>query len=219
LKLAYKARRLNTRSYSASSARISSAALAITNIGPALIGQLLDELRQQRVVAGGEAAYAYHVHVVVYGLAGYLGGGLEERREVHVEAHVGEAGGDDFGAAVVAVLAHFGDEHARAAAFAGGKILGGLPGLGKVGVIGHALLSRIDAGQEVIVGVNKYLAPEGEAPLEVLQIDNDAVRESQVARLQKIRAERNETAVQAALAALTAAAKGKTEAAIEAFES
>jgi methylmalonyl-CoA mutase len=63
--------------------------------------------------------------------------------------------------------------------------------------------SRIDAGQEVIVGVNKYLAPEGEAPLEVLQIDNDAVRESQVARLKKIRAERDEAAVQAALKAAT----------------
>jgi methylmalonyl-CoA mutase len=66
--------------------------------------------------------------------------------------------------------------------------------------------SRIDAGQEVIVGVNKYLAPEGEAPLEVLQIDNDAVRESQVARLKQIKAERDELAVQAALKALTAAA-------------
>jgi methylmalonyl-CoA mutase len=79
--------------------------------------------------------------------------------------------------------------------------------------------SRIDAGQEVIVGVNKYLAPEGDAPLDVLQIDNDAVRESQVARLQKIRAERDEAAVQAALAALTEAAKSKTEAAIAASES
>jgi methylmalonyl-CoA mutase len=66
--------------------------------------------------------------------------------------------------------------------------------------------SRIDAGQEVIVGVNKYLAPEGDAPLDVLQIDNDAVRESQVARLKKIRAERDEAAVQTALAALTAGA-------------
>ncbi|MBJ6142588.1 methylmalonyl-CoA mutase [Hymenobacter sp. BT559] len=79
--------------------------------------------------------------------------------------------------------------------------------------------SRIDAGQEVIVGVNKYPAPEGEAPLEVLQIDNDAVRESQVARLQKIRAKRDEAAVQAALAALTEAAKDKTGATAEASES
>ena len=78
--------------------------------------------------------------------------------------------------------------------------------------------SRIDSGQEVIVGVNKYPAPEGETPLEVLQIDNDAVRESQVARLKKIRAERDEAAVQAALGALTDAAKSKTEAAIAASE-
>ena len=68
--------------------------------------------------------------------------------------------------------------------------------------------SRIDTGQEVIVGVNKFLAPEGEEPLEVLQIDNDAVRESQVARLRDVRAGRNNAAVQAALAALTQAAKG-----------
>jgi methylmalonyl-CoA mutase len=66
--------------------------------------------------------------------------------------------------------------------------------------------SRIDTGQEVIVGVNKYLAPEGEAPIDVLQIDNDAVRESQVARLKQIRATRDNDAVQAALAAITACA-------------
>ncbi len=63
--------------------------------------------------------------------------------------------------------------------------------------------SRIDTGQEVIVGVNKYLAPEGDAPIDVLQIDNDAVRESQVARLKQMRATRDNTAVQAALAAIT----------------
>ena len=65
---------------------------------------------------------------------------MEEGRQVHVEAHVGEGGGDDFGAAVVAILAHLGHEHTGAAAFAGGKILGGAAGLGKVGVIAHALL-------------------------------------------------------------------------------
>ena len=66
--------------------------------------------------------------------------------------------------------------------------------------------ARIDTGQEVIVGVNKYPAPEGEAPLDVLLIDNDAVRESQVARLRRVKAERDDAAVQAALAALKAAA-------------
>lgn len=63
--------------------------------------------------------------------------------------------------------------------------------------------SRIDTGQEVIVGVNKYLAPEGEAPIDVLQIDNDAVRESQVARLKQIRSTRDNDAVQTALKAIT----------------
>ena len=66
--------------------------------------------------------------------------------------------------------------------------------------------SRIDSGQEVIVGVNKYPAPAGEAPLDVLLIDNDAVRESQVARLKQIRATRDDAAVRTALAAITACA-------------
>ena len=68
--------------------------------------------------------------------------------------------------------------------------------------------SSIDTGQEVIVGVNKFLAPEGDAPIDVLQIDNDAVRESQVARLKQVRASRDNAAVQAALAAITACAVG-----------
>ena len=71
--------------------------------------------------------------------------------------------------------------------------------------------SRIDTGQEVIVGVNKYPAPEGEEPLEVLQIDNDAVRESQVARLRQVRAERDDAAVRTALIALTQAATAKDQ--------
>ncbi|KGM32809.1 methylmalonyl-CoA mutase [Inquilinus limosus] len=66
--------------------------------------------------------------------------------------------------------------------------------------------ARIDRGEQVIVGVNKY-APEKPDHVEVLAIDNSAVRESQVARLRKIRAERDEAACRAALAALTAAAR------------
>jgi methylmalonyl-CoA mutase len=66
--------------------------------------------------------------------------------------------------------------------------------------------ARIDRGEEVIVGVNKYqLAQEPE--IDVLDIDNTAVRESQVARLQRIRASRDPAAHQAALDALVAAAK------------
>jgi len=66
--------------------------------------------------------------------------------------------------------------------------------------------ARIDSGKEIIVGVNKY-RPSEEQEIEVLDIDNDAVRESQVARLKQIRATRDEAAVQAALKALTEAAR------------
>jgi methylmalonyl-CoA mutase len=69
--------------------------------------------------------------------------------------------------------------------------------------------ARIDSGQDVIVGVNKYKLKE-EAAIDTLDVDNHAVRDSQVARLKSIRASRNNAAVQAALDALTAAAKDKT---------
>ncbi len=62
--------------------------------------------------------------------------------------------------------------------------------------------ARIDSGQDVIVGVNKYRLKTQE-PVDILQIDNVAVREGQIARLRQIRATRDEARVQAALAALT----------------
>jgi methylmalonyl-CoA mutase len=66
--------------------------------------------------------------------------------------------------------------------------------------------ARIDSGQDVIVGVNKYrLAVEDK--IDTLVIDNVAVRENQVARLAAIRASRDQAAVQAALDALTACAE------------
>jgi len=66
--------------------------------------------------------------------------------------------------------------------------------------------ARIDRGEEVIVGVNKYQLDE-EPDVEILDIDNTAVRESQVAQLQKIRSERDTDVCQQALDALTDAAK------------
>lgn len=66
--------------------------------------------------------------------------------------------------------------------------------------------ARIDRGLDVIVGVNKYKLKE-ESQIEVLDIDNTAVREAQIARLKKLRAERDETACQAALAAITKVAE------------
>ena len=67
--------------------------------------------------------------------------------------------------------------------------------------------ARVDKGEDVIVGVNKYRLAE-EAHLDTLDIDNHAVRDAQIARLKKMRASRDEAKCQAALRALTAGAKG-----------
>ena len=72
----------------------------------------------ERLVAGGLAGHADDVDVVLDGVAGRLGRRLEQRADVDVEAEVGEGGGDDLGAPVVAVLAHLDHEHAGPAALA-----------------------------------------------------------------------------------------------------
>ena len=66
--------------------------------------------------------------------------------------------------------------------------------------------ARIDAGRDVIVGVNKYRLAK-EDPIEIREVDNVRVREGQIARLMQIRATRDTAKVQAALAALTEAAR------------
>ncbi len=66
--------------------------------------------------------------------------------------------------------------------------------------------ARIDSGKDVIVGVNKYKLAK-EDPIDILDIDNHKVREQQIERLNAIKASRDNAAVQAALAALTAAAE------------
>ena len=67
--------------------------------------------------------------------------------------------------------------------------------------------AAIDAGEETIVGVNKY-QPSEQEPLDILSIDNTEVRAAQIARLQQLRSERDEGAVRSALAALTEGARG-----------
>jgi methylmalonyl-CoA mutase len=78
--------------------------------------------------------------------------------------------------------------------------------------------AMIDRGDEVVVGVNKYKL-EKEDTIDILEVDNQKVRESQIARLEKMRAERDEEACQAALAELTRRANeggNLLEAAVEA---
>lgn len=67
--------------------------------------------------------------------------------------------------------------------------------------------ARIDTGQQVVVGVNKF-RPENDVAPDVLKVDNSAVRAAQIAKLERLRAERDEAKTQAALDALTEGAKG-----------
>ncbi len=66
--------------------------------------------------------------------------------------------------------------------------------------------ARIDSKRDTIVGVNKYRLAK-EDPLEILEVDNTAVREAQINRLRQLRAERNEQEVLAALSAISKAAE------------
>ncbi|WP_457609868.1 methylmalonyl-CoA mutase [Lutibacter sp.] len=66
--------------------------------------------------------------------------------------------------------------------------------------------ARIDSNQDIIVGVNKFKLLQ-EDPLQILEVDNDAVRNSQIIRLNELKASRNKTAVNEALQNLTTCAK------------
>ena len=70
--------------------------------------------------------------------------------------------------------------------------------------------ARVDRGEEVVVGVNKYNLDK-EDEIDTLEVDNTAVRKSQIARLEKVRATRDEEKCMAALKALTKGAEGKKE--------
>ena len=68
--------------------------------------------------------------------------------------------------------------------------------------------ARIDSGKQTIVGVNKYRLDK-EAPIDILEVDNTAVRKQQIARLNELKANRDEAAVQKALDAITECVKTK----------
>lgn len=67
--------------------------------------------------------------------------------------------------------------------------------------------ARIDTGKQTIVGVNKFLVSD-DAEVNFLKVDNKSVREKQIAKLERLRGERDEAACQAALKALTEGARG-----------
>jgi len=66
--------------------------------------------------------------------------------------------------------------------------------------------ARIDSGKQTIVGVNRY-RPEADAEIDVLKVDNTSVRNQQIAKLERLRAERDEAAVKHALDALQSCAE------------
>ena len=99
-------------------------------------------------------------------------------------------------------------EHIREVEELGGMtkaIEAGLPKL-RIEEAAARTQARIDSGQQTIVGINKYRL-EKEDLLDVLKVDNSAVREAQVARLRELRAERDEAALTPKLEALTKCAE------------
>jgi len=105
-------------------------------------------------------------------------------------------------------IAHKAWEHIREIESLGGMakaIESGLPKM-RIEEAAARVQAKIDSGVQTIVGTNKYRL-EKEYPLEILEVDNSAVRDAQVKRLEKLRAERNETECRAALDALTECAR------------
>jgi len=68
--------------------------------------------------------------------------------------------------------------------------------------------ARIDSGRQPVIGINKYRLADADEAIEVLKVDNAGVRTQQLEKLRRLRAERDQSAVDGALNALTAAADG-----------
>lgn len=86
-------------------------------------------------------------------------------------------------------------------------IAGGIPKM-RIEQAAAAKQARIDSGRDIIVGVNRYQTTE-ETDLEILEVDNTAVRQEQIERIQQIKQERNQAEVDTALANITKAAASK----------
>jgi methylmalonyl-CoA mutase len=101
-------------------------------------------------------------------------------------------------------IAHRAWEHIREVESLGGMAKAVESGIPKMRIEAAAARAqaKIDSGVQTIVGTNKYRL-EKEEPMETLEVDNSAVRESQIKRLEKLRSERDETACRNALDAIT----------------
>ena len=109
-------------------------------------------------------------------------------------------------------LAHRAWEHIQEVEALGGMakaIDAGIPKL-RIEEAAAKTQARIDSGAQTVLGVNKYLVSD-EKPIDVRKVDNSAVRVLQIDKLKRLRGERNQAAVDAALAALSHAAADRSK--------
>jgi methylmalonyl-CoA mutase len=129
------------------------------------------------------------------------------QQETGVTRIIDAWGGSFYVERLTADLARRAWQHIREVEELGGMakaIEAGLPKL-RIEEAAARTQARIDSGHQTVIGVNKY-RPDGEDAIDVLKVDNSAVRQLQIDKLRRLRAERDPAAVEAALAALTRAA-------------
>jgi methylmalonyl-CoA mutase len=129
------------------------------------------------------------------------------QQETGVTRIIDAWGGSFYVERLMADLARRAWQHIREVEELGGMtkaIEAGLPKL-RIEEAAARTQARIDSGNQTVIGVNQY-RPDGEDAIDVLKVDNSAVRQLQIDKLRRLRAERDPAAVEAALAALTRAA-------------
>ncbi len=126
------------------------------------------------------------------------------QEETYVTKEIDPWAGSYYVESLTNELAHKAWEHIQEIESLGGMakaIETGIPKL-RIEEAAARTQARIDSGKQTIVGVNKYRL-EKEAPIDILEVDNTAVRKQQIARLDELKAGRDEAAVQKALDAIT----------------
>ena len=126
------------------------------------------------------------------------------QEETYITKEVDPWAGSYYVEALTHEIAHKAWEHIQEIESLGGMAKAIETGIPKMRIEEAAARKQahIDSGSEIIVGVNKYRLPK-EDPIDILAVDNTAVREAQIKRLHDLRANRNEADVQRALTAIT----------------
>ena len=123
------------------------------HVGASQLTQFIHELRQQCFVPRRERANTNDMHIVFHRPLGYLGRRLKQGRDIDIEAQISEGGGDDFGAAVMPILAHLRHHQTRTATLAQRKVVRQLAD--SRDILRLAKLAAVDTGN----GSNRCLMP------------------------------------------------------------